>query len=504
MKRSLTTGAVFAAAASAAFADPAASGDRSLTIYNQNFAVVRQVVPLDLKAGVNHVTCNDITYHVEPSSVVLRDPTGKRQLRVLEQNYRADPISEGLLLAQYEGKTIDFLVQHGDHTETVQGKIIRSGYVPHTDGLLSGNYSYYQQQQMIASGGAGQPIVEVDGKLQFSLPGTPQFPGIPDDSILKPTLDWQLEADQAGSVQSELSYVTSGLTWSADYNLVSHDDSDKVDLVGWVTLDNESGKTFDDARIKLMAGDVNKINSDNSLRMDFAAKSVGGFGGGAPVVTEKAFDEYHLYTLQNRTTLRDRETKQVEFVRALNVPSQTLYVYDGAKIDDQYRGWSYDSIRTQASYGTQSNKKVWVMKRIANTEANHLGIPLPKGKLRFYRQDTDGQLEFTGEDTIDHTPKDEMLQMYVGNAFDIAGERRQTNFTVNANDSTESFEIKVRNHKTAPVDVHVVEHLYRWNQWEITKTSAAYQKKDAQTIEYLVHLAPNEERTITYTAHYTW
>jgi hypothetical protein len=501
MKHPLVTGAIFAVATSAAFADAATSGDRSLTIYNQDFAVVRQVVPLDLKTGVNHVTYNDITYHVEPSSVVLRDPAGKRQLRVLEQNYRADPISEGLLLSQYEGKTIDFLVQHGDHTETVQGKIIRSGYVPHTDGLLSGNY--YQQQQIIASGGAGQPIIEVDGKLRFSLPGIPQFPGIPDDSILKPTLDWQLQTDQAGPVQSELSYVTSGLTWSAYYNLVSHDDSDKVDLVGWVTLDNESGKTFDDARIKLMAGDVNKVTQQSLFRSDNAAMIGGGFGG-APVVTEKAFDEYHLYTLQNRTTLRDRETKQVEFVRAQNVPAETLYVYDGAKIDDQYRGWSYDSIRTQASYGTQSNKKVWVMKRIANTEANHLGIPLPKGKVRFYRQDTDGQLEFTGEDTIDHTPKDETLQMYVGNAFDITGERRQTNFMQSGSDSTESFEIKVRNHKTVPVDVHVVEHLYRWNQWEITKSSATYQKKDAQTIEYLVHLAPDEERTITYTAHYTW
>ena len=498
-----TAALLIAGAHSAAFAAPASPSEPSLTIYNQNFGVVRQTVPLDLKAGTNHVAYNDITYHLEPSSVVLRDPTGKRNLRILEQNYRADDLSSGLLLSQFEGKTIDFEVVHGDHTEVVHGKVIRSGYVPHSGSLMSQDNNYYYQQQAIASGGAGQPIIEVDGKLQFQLPGTPLFPGIPDDSIFKPTLDWQLQSDAGGPFNAELSYVTSGMTWSADYNLVSHDDSGNVDLVGWVTLDNESGKTFDDARIKLMAGDVNKIQNDQNR---------GGFGGGGfagrpgtpQEVTEKAFDEYHLYTLANRTTLRDRETKQVEFVRAQNVPAQTLYVYDGVQIDNQYSGWGYENIRAQAQYGTQTNKKVWVMKRIKNSETNRLGIPLPKGKVRFYRQDTDGQLEFTGEDLIDHTPKDEMLQMYLGNAFDIAGERRQTNFTQSGNNATESFEITVRNHKTVPVDVHVQEHMYRGNQWEITAKSQAFQKKDSQTIEFLAHLAPDEERTITYTVHYSW
>ena len=215
----------------------------ALTIYNQDFAVVRDTVPLDLKSGVNNVRYTDATARVEPDSVILRDPAGKHSLQIWEQNYRNDPVTQELLLSLFEGKTLDFeTLRLKDNTqvrELIPGKIIRSGYVP--------------------GGGSEQPIIEVNGKLQFTLPGTPLFPDLGDDTVLKPTLNWLLQSDQPGKFDAEVSYITGGFTWEADYNLVSPEKGDTVDLIGWVTMNNQSGKTFRDAKIKLMAGDVNKI-----------------------------------------------------------------------------------------------------------------------------------------------------------------------------------------------------------------------------------------------------
>src|ERR1041385_6982702 len=242
-----------AAATLAAWAQP------SLTIYNQNFAVVRDTVSLDLKAGVNEVRFAGATAHVEPDSVILRDPAGKRALQILEQNYRNDPVSQELLLSLNEGKTIDFQnFRMKDNTtvkEIIPGKIIRSGFVP--------------------GGGAEQPIIEVNGKLQFSLPGQPLFPSLGDDTVLKPAFNWLLKSDQAGKFDAEVGYVTGGFTWEADYNLVAPEEGDMVDIIGWITMNNNSGTAFRDAKIKLMAGDVQKIQPQNIGRMRmYAAKSM--------------------------------------------------------------------------------------------------------------------------------------------------------------------------------------------------------------------------------------
>ena len=221
----------------------AATAQPALTIYNQNFAVVRDTVPLDLQSGVNDVRYADATAQVEPDSVILRDPTGRHSLQILEQNYRNDPVTQELLLSLFEGKTIDFetlrLKDNTQDREIIPGKIIRSGYVP--------------------GGEPVQPIIEVNGKLQFSLPGQPLFPDLGDDTVLKPTLNWLLQSDKPGKFDAEVGYVTGGFTWSASYNLVSPEKGDNVDLVGWITMNNQSGKTFRDAKIKLMAGDVNQI-----------------------------------------------------------------------------------------------------------------------------------------------------------------------------------------------------------------------------------------------------
>jgi hypothetical protein len=471
----------------------------SLTIYNQNFFVARDHLTLDLKTGANHVEFAGVTAHLEPDSVILRDLTG-RPLQILEQSYRNDPISQELLLSFYEGKTIDFAVgTNADGSDVrMQGKIIRSGYV--APSYING----YPQQA------STQPIVEINGILRFGLPGQPRFPALSDDSILKPTLNWQLATTQAGRTEAEISYVSGGMTWQSDYNLVVSDSAknsgmNSLDLVGWITMQNHSGKNFENARIRLMAGDVSKLQgtvSRNAYRLEAKAMDM---AAAAPVVSEKSFDEFHLYTLERPATLHDNETKQVEFVRATGIQSQRLYLYDGAQTE-QYGYYSPEQIRNEPGYGTASNPKVWVMQELKNSEANHLGIALPKGRLRFYRRDTDGSLQFIGENTIDHTPKDEMIRVYTGNAFDIVGERKRTNYHVDssAHWMEESFEVKVRNHKKEQANVRVVEHLYRWTNWKLSEQSFQFKKRDAQTVEFPVTVAPDGEQVVTYTVHYSW
>lgn len=475
----------------------------ALTVYNQDFGVVRERIHLDLKLGENQIAFNETTAHLEPDSVVLRDPSGKRQLQILEQNYRNDPLSPELLLSLNEGKTIEFLTEDG---KIMTGRVIRSAYQPHSQAFDQYGQYYYQRQAAIAS--ASQPIIEVDGKLRFGLPGTPLFPNLGDDTILKPTLTWRLLADQSGPLDAELAYVTGGMSWKADYNIMAPEDGDALHLIGWVTIDNQSGRTFESAAIKLMAGDVKKIES-NDMGLNFAAmKRSAGLGGmNEPAVNEKTFDEYHLYSLARPATLRDRETKQIEFARAANIGSRRVYVYDGAYIDQNlYRGWNMTSIRQEPSYGVDCNPKVWVMREIDNKAENGLGIPLPAGRARFYRQDSDERLEFVGENEIDHTPKGETLRVYTGNAFDIVGERRQTRYDINHNEHwvDEAFEIKLRNHKKEAVEIRVVERLYRWHSWEIRKTSMPFEKRDARTIEYRVTVPADGEMTISYEAHYSW
>jgi hypothetical protein len=482
-----------------AFADQKQS-QPALTIYNQNFVVVREHLALDLKSGVNVVTFTGVTSHLEPDSVIVRDSTG-RVLQVLEQNYRNDPVSQELLLSRYEGKTIDFIVgQDGPKFVTVKGKVIRSGYA---------QISPYNQTYPTSA--STQPVIEVDGVLRFGLPGQPLFPALADDSILKPTLNWQLQTDRPGASDAEISYVSGGMSWSADYNLVVSDKtegntaSNLVDLVGWITMQNHSGKTFENARIKLLAGDVNKIQpvvAGGVYRMVEAKAMAADM---APAVREKSFDEFHLYTLERSTTLHDEETKQVEFVHASDIRSQRLYIYDGANLP-AYGYYNGEQALQDPNYGTQSNTKVWVMQEVKNSEANHLGIPLPKGRLRFYRRDTDGHLEFVGENSIDHTPKDETVRVYTGNAFDITGERKRTNFHSDSQQRwmDETFEIHVRNHKKQAAQVRVVEHLYRWSNWKIQENSTQYAKKDAQTVEFPITVAADGEQVVTYTAHYSW
>ena len=455
------------AAASVSFA-----ADPALTIYNGGYAVVRETLPIDLKSGVNQVSFAGATAQVEADSVILRDVAGKAEFQILEQSYRNDPVSQAMLMSLFEGKTLEFNRRETNKPDrVVVGKIVRSGFVP------GGNFV--------------EPIIEVDGKLQFTLPGEPVFPSLGTDNVLKPTLNWKLNSGSSGKINAEVAYLSRGFTWEASYNLVATEKSDVLDVVGWVTMNNQSGMTFNEAKIKLMAGDVNRVQPEYPMAVRAAAFDSLSMAG-AKVVTEKSFDEFHLYTLGNPATLRDKETKQVEFVRATGVKAERIYVFEGAQHYNRR--------------GVSSVGKVQVYREFKNSEANKLGIALPKGKVRFYSQDGDRQLEFVGENQIDHTPKDETIRVLTGNSFDLTGEHRMTNNTEDGSNriATQTFEIKVRNHKKEPVEIRVLEHATHGGNWTLTAQSQPHEKKDATSFEFRVPLQPDEEKTVTYTIRYTW
>jgi hypothetical protein len=462
----------------------AASAETALTIYNQNLAVVRESLPLELKAGENPLTFDRATAQVLPDSVVLRDPAGKAAFSILEQSYRNDPVSKWLLLQHFEGQSIEFRTTYPDgKVEVKPGKIVRSGYVP--------------------GGQPQEPIIEVDGKLRFELPGEPLFPTLGDGSIMRPTLGWQIQSQADAKFDAQLSYLSHGFSWEADYNLVAPEKSDTVTLTGWVTVNNQSGTGFNQAKVKLVAGDVNIVQPQ--APMD--ARALGGrmmkMADADTGVKEKAFDDFHLYTLQRALTIRDKETKQVEFLRAPEVKAKKKYVYDPASMRFFARGGP----QTQPIQGQEFPKDVAIYWEFKNEEANGLGVPLPKGRVRFYRSDDqDGSLEFVGENDIDHTPRNENVSIYTGNAFDLVGERKITDFQRSDREDSlkETIEITVKNRSKEPKEIIVREHLWRWLQWTVENASMEFEKKDAQKIEFTVKLAPDEEKKITYTAHYTW
>ena len=469
---------VCAIAVQAAHSAPPHTSAPSLTLYNDNFAVVRDTLQLTLKPGINQVRYQEITTQLEPDSVIFRPLEKKDQLFVLEQNYHSLPVNESLLLQHYEGEVIDFEVTRNNQTEILSGKIIRSGT------------------------SSGVPVIEIDGKTRFGLPGTPLFPALKDDALLKPALNLQLDSATSGKISAELAYLTGGLSWKADYNLVARESSDQLDLSAWVTINNDSGKNFDNAKVKLMAGDFNKIAPQEAqlaqVRMMAAARV-------KTQITEKDFDDYHLYSIDRPVNLDNGESKQVEFIRASVIKSETRYLYNGAQIDARYPA-NMEHIRNDPNYGVKSNTKVWIYRQFSNSKDNGLGVSLPKGRVRFYQQDQDKQLEFLGENNIDHTAQGALVSLYTGNAFDISGERTRLNYELHTreNRAQESFEITVKNRKKQAVTVTVIEPLYRWTNWEIVDHSEPFTKTDSQTIEFNLKLKPEQEDTLTYTVNYSW
>ena len=473
----------------------------ALTIYNQDFAVARTQVDLDLQPGLNEVTTTQVTSQVEPDSVVLRDPSGKHLFQIREQNYDAGIVNQQWLLEKYEGKTLNFQIggsafQDGKFIAgpTVKGKIIRAGGT---------NQNGYQ---------VTQPLIEVDGQILFQLPGTPLFPPSTDGLLLKPTLRWEIRADKSEKFDAELAYITGGFSWEATYNVIAPESIDvtggeKADILGWVTIHNQSGTEFPQARIKLMAGDVAKIQPmlQGRIRNQMVYATGANVAVDAGAVTQKAFDDFHLYDLNRTVSLRDGEIKQVEFIEASGVTLKRNYIYDGAQegLQPYYGG----QVNQQREFGAnQGSPKVFITQEIKNSQANHLGIPLPAGRIRLYRRDSDGQIEFTGESTINHTPTEDTVKITTGSAFDVKGTRRQTDFHINQSGHTldETFEIKLTNQKSQPITVNALEHLYRGDNWEIQEQSAKYTKLDSHTIQFPIDVPAKGEATLTYSIRYTW
>ncbi|MDH7485428.1 MAG: DUF4139 domain-containing protein [Anaerolineae bacterium] len=444
-----------------------------LTVYNQDLALVKERRSLQLDEGLNEVHFSDVAARIDPTSVHFRSLTDPEGTVVWEQNFEYDVVGSERLLEKYVDQDIRLVTEDGTVYEGT---------------LLSGTGDIILQR---ADGGV--TVVQRDRVQEFG------FPELPEGLITRPTLVWLLETVTAGEHQAEVTYMTGGLNWSANYVVLLAQDEGSLDLDGWVTLDNRSGATYRDAKLKLIAGDIHRA-PQVAVAKEVMMYEVMPMAVPAPPVEEREFFEYHLYEVQRPVTVRDKQTKQIEFVTATGVPAEKFFVYDGS------RGLSFwGSPNVDQAYGAQTGStKVQVMLQF-KTGKDGVDAELPRGTVRVYKEDVDGTHLLVGEDSIDHTPKDEQVRLYLGDAFDIVGERTQTGFNrLGDRALEETYRIRVRNHKAEEVEVRVVEHLFRWTEWEITRESAEHEKLDAQTVEWRLAVPADGEAELTYTVRYRW
>jgi len=446
------------------------------------FAVVKETRAVKLAAGVGDLKFTDVAQFIDPTTVSIVDLTDPTGTSVMEQNFQFDLASPTKILDRYVDREIGY-VQEKD------GAVVKS---------LKGTLISSNQGQLVLSTPEGLRF------LSYNDPGI-RLPSLPDGLITKPTLVWKLNSAAGGDHKVRTTYQTQGVTWRADYNLVLAADDKTADVGAWVSLLNLCGATFKNARLKLVAGDVNRVHpQQNNPTAPMAAAALD--GDGATGFQEKAFFEYHLYTLPRRTDVLDQTTQQLTlFPTARGVAVEKVLVYYGLP---DAENWGFEpSARLDRNLGTQSNTKLDVYVRLKNSKDNQMGMPLPKGKVRVYKQDdADGTLEFVGEDLIDHTPKDETVLVKLGQAFDVVGERKQTDFKIDKRGRTmqETIQITLKNHKDAPVHVIVKENLFRWTKWDVVEKSDDFTKIDARTIHFDVDVPPNGSKIVTYTVKYSW
>ena len=452
------------------------------------YAVVKQQRKVQLEAGRGVLRFTDVAAMIEPTTVMFASLTDPAGTSVVEQNFEFDLVSPEKLLEKFIDRPITLtFVRPDGKTELLGGTLL----------------SHMGGQIILRTADPGEPIQIIrQGADRVSLS---ELPG---GLITRPTLVWTLNAAKGGEHLVRVTYQTAGTTWWADYNLVYEDTDDanrgKIDLGAWVSILNQSGAAYKDANLKLIAGDVQRAEPPRERRgrgVEMMAKA------GAPEAEgfeEKAFFEYHLYTLGRATTLPDNSTKQIElFPARRGEPCEKVYLYYGAPVRWGYGG----SANTGRDLGIPMNKKVDVYLRFKNDKESGLGMPLPSGRIRVNKLDpADETLEFIGENIIDHTPKNEKVLIKLGSAFDIVGERRQTEFNPDTRRKRidESFEIRVRNHKDVAVRVIIKETLFRWSGWEIREASHEYEKKDARTIHFPVEVQPDGEVVVTYSVRYEW
>jgi hypothetical protein len=465
----------------ASFALNPAGVSPQVTIYNQGFGFVKEVRTFNLQEGRQTVEVKDVPSLIDATSVGVTSLLDPKSIQVLEQNYRYDLISPQAILDKSVGRPVRFIRTVGDHREVLQGVLLNApnAIVSNANGGSSETYD-------------GMVIKTDDGRIVLNPTGEVEVASLPTGLISVPTLVWDLNSSKAGPNPVQMTYITQGMSWHADYVLTLHGE-DTADLQGWVTLDNQSGGTWENAKLKLLAGDVNQVRQ--GFRAFNQADGAVSLRDSAPAFHEESLFEYHLYTLQRPATLRNKETKQLSLLEGDGVPVHKKLIIDSDGDGNQY----YPS---EGEVGT-GPLKTQVRLEFTNDEASHLGMPLPAGKVRVYQRDSEGSVQMLGEDSINHTPRNEKISLVVGTSFDVVGSRKRTNFTrISANNAIESFEIEVRNRSTKPETVHVYER--HWGDWKITKKSDDFVKLDSQTADFVLNLKPNEVRTISYTVQTRW
>jgi hypothetical protein len=446
------------------------------------YALVRDDREIKVAKGRSQLSFTDVAALIDPTTVTftsLSDPS----TRVLEQNFQFDLVSTQKLLLKFIDKQITVDKNVGNTVTPITGTLLSA-----VDGIV---------------------LRGTDGSI-YSLPAytSVKFPDLPGGLNTRPTLVWDVSSPNGGAQKTRVTYQTGGITWWADYNLTFNEGADAnsglLDLSAWVSIINQSGATFEDAKLKLIAGDVQRVQppmEDRMYRKEVmlqaaAASESQGF-------VQKDFFEFHLYTLGRPTTLPNNSTKQIElFDQAKQIPARKILLYYGAP-----QPYAYPTPYTDRNIGVEMNKKVDVYLEFKNDRQFGLGVPLPAGRLRVSQLDkADSSLEFIGEDKIDHTPKDEQVRIKLGSAFDVVGERRQVNFSIDTNAKVmeEEIEVKLRNHKSQPVDVVVKENLYRWSNWKVLTKSHEFQKEDSRTINFPVKVAKDGETVVRYRVRYTW
>ncbi len=439
------------------------------------YAVVRQDRTLEIQQGLSELRFTDVAALLDPTTVRFSSLTDPDGTSVLEQDYRFDLLSMERMLQRYIDRTI----------------------------LHNGN------PVTLMSTAAGGMLLQLDdGRVQFQQGYSGVvFPSLDESLVTKPTLMWQINAANGGEHQTRVSYQTTGITWWADYNLVYTEGEDansgSIDIGAWVSILNQSGGTYENAKLKLVAGDVHRAQPQNQYaRAEMMMKSSMDAASGAAGFEQKSFFEYHLYTLGRSTTIPDRSTKQIELFEAVNnVPAKKILMYDGTA---QAR-WNGNAAMMDQNWGVHSNSKVAVFLKFDNKKEYGLGIPMPSGRMRVNQLDeADGAYEFIGEHVIDHTPQGETIMIKLGNSFDVVGERRQVSFERGKQWIVETIEVKIRNRKEVPVEVVIQERLYRWTNAKIVKISDNHEMIDASTMHVPMVIDPDEEKVMTYTVRYSW
>lgn len=432
-----------------------------VTVYNNNLGLIKDTRRIQLPEGEGELRFMDVASAIMPVTVHVKSLSAGDQFQVLEQNYEYDLMDYNKLMDKYVGRKIKLIDwrQFQDRKDSV-------------DALLISN-------------NGGNPVFKVNDEIYLGHPGYKVLPQIPENLIAKPTLMWMYRNESPKAQDVEVSYLTNHINWKADYVFVLNKDDTGGDLSGWVSIDNQSGAAYNDAKLKLVAGEVQRVQAPME-RMPMAGMAYKMAEAAAPQFREEGFFEYHIYDLQRKTTIKNQQTKQINLLEAGDVRAEKeLLVYGNQSYFVQY-------------YRPQSPKQpVSVYVKFKNSQENHLGMPLPAGIIRLYKKDSQGSQQFVGEDRIEHTPKDEEVKVKVGEAFDVVAERKQTDFKQLAGQLYETaWEVTVRNHKEEDITVGIIEPLY--GNWKLTEQSHPHQKVDAFTIRFDVAVPKGGEVKVTY------